>query len=99
MFGKDLMQKLQQMQEKAGATKDKLEGITVYGEAGGNLIEVEMNGNRKLTKLSINTTLDKMEKDDLEDLLTVALNRAIEAADKINEEEMKNAAQGFIPGV
>ncbi|MDX1653273.1 MAG: YbaB/EbfC family nucleoid-associated protein [Brumimicrobium sp.] len=99
MFGKDLMAKLQQMQTQAAETKEKLEKITVQGEAGGNLILVDMNGNRRLKKLTINCDLGNMEKEDLEDLLTVALNRAIEAADKVNESEMAKAAQGFLPGM
>src|SRR5690554_8124755 len=88
MFGKDMMAKLQQMQQQAEASKQKLDTVIVNGEAGGNLVVVEMNGNRKLTKLSINTELNQMEKEDLEDLLTVALNRAIDAANAANEKEM-----------
>ena len=87
------------MQEQAQLSKEKLDTIIVRGEAGGNLVEVEMNGNRKLTNLSINTALDQMEKADLEDLLSVALNRAIEAADSANEKEMANSAKGLIPGM
>lgn len=99
MFGKDMMAKLQIMQQQAEASKEKLNTIYVNGEAGGNLVVVEMNGNRKLTKLSINTALDQMEKEDLEDLLTVALNRAIDAANVVNEKEMSNSAKGLIPGL
>ena len=99
MFGKDMMAKLQKMQEQAQLSKENLDTITVRGEAGGNLVEVEMNGNRKLTNLSINKPLDQMEKSDLEDLLSVALNRAIQAADAANEKEMANSAKGIIPGM
>lgn len=94
-----MMAKLQQMQEQAQLSKDKLDTITVHGEAGGNLINVEMNGNRKLTKLSINADLSQMDKEDLEDLLSVALNRAIQAADAANEKEMAKSAKGLIPGM
>ena len=94
-----MMEQLQKMQASAEETKNKLEGLTVYGESGGNLINVEMSGNRKLKKLTINTDLDQIDKEDLEDLLSVALNRAIEQADKLNEQEMANAARGIIPGM
>lgn len=99
MFGKNMMEQLQKMQAGAEESKKKLENITVHGESGGNLIAVEMNGNRKLTKLTINAELNQIEKEDLEDLLSVALNRAIEEADKVNEKEMANAAKGIIPGM
>lgn len=94
-----MMEKLQAMQQKAQESKEKLNEIRVSGEAGGNLITVELNGNRKMTGLSINTDLSSMEKEDLEDLLTVAFNRAIEAADTANEAEMANSAQGLFPGM
>lgn len=99
MFGKNMMEQMQKMQANAAETKNKLNEIIVHGEAGGNLVQVEMNGNRKLTKLTINAELNQIEKEDLEDLLSVALNRAIEEADKTNEREMANAAKGIIPGL
>tara|TARA_B100000508_G_scaffold138385_1_gene134336 strand:- start:18176 stop:18475 length:300 start_codon:yes stop_codon:yes gene_type:complete len=99
MFGKNMMEQLQKMQASAEESKKKLDQITVYGEAGGNLINVEMNGNRKLTKLTINADLSQIDKDDLEDLLSVALNRAIEEANTVNEKEMAFAAKGIIPGM
>jgi DNA-binding YbaB/EbfC family protein len=99
MFGKNMMEQMQKMQANAAETKNKLNEIVVHSEAGGNLVQVEMNGNRKLTKLTINAELNQIEKEDLEDLLSVALNRAIEEADKTNEREMANAAKGIIPGL
>ncbi|MGM0479905.1 MAG: YbaB/EbfC family nucleoid-associated protein [Bacteroidota bacterium] len=99
MFDKNMMEKLQQMQQQASASKEKLATLKVNGEAGGNLISVEMDGNRKLTNLQINAPLDQMEKEDLEDLLSVALNRALDAAEKVNEQEMQKAAKGILPGM
>lgn len=99
MFGGDMMEKLQAMQQKAQESKEKLNDVRVSGEAGGNLITVELNGNRKMTGLTINTDLSAMDKEDLEDLLTVAFNRALEAADQANEAEMSNSAQGLFPGM
>lgn len=93
------MEKLQQMQQQAADAKKRLDSLTVEGEAGGNLVVVEMNGNRKLTNLSINTELSSMEKEDLEDLLTVAMNRALEKANALNEAEMASSAKGLFPGL
>jgi DNA-binding protein YbaB len=39
------------------------------------------------------------DKEELEEQLTVTLNKAIEAADKMNEQEMKKAAGGMLPGM
>lgn len=98
MFGKNMMEQLQKMQANAEETKKKLAEQTVNSEAGGNLIMVEMDGNRKLKDLTINAPLEQLEKEDLEDLIAVALNRALEKANALNEKEMANAAKGIIPG-
>lgn len=94
-----MLDKLQQLQSMAEKSKEKLEEISVVGEAGGNLVVIEMNGNRKITKLSINAGLDMIETEDLEDLLSVALNRALEAVNEINEREMAESAKNIIPGL
>lgn len=100
MFGNNnMMQKLQQMQEQAEKSKEKLNQIIVESEAGGNLINIEMNGNRVLKSISINTELKEMDKEDLEDLLVVALNRALTKANEVNEKEMANSAKGLFPGM
>lgn len=100
MFGNNnMMQKLQQMQEQAEKSKEKLNQVIVESEAGGNLINIEMNGNRVLKKVSINTELKEMDKEDLEDLLVVALNRALTKVNEVNEKEMANSAKGLFPGM
>jgi DNA-binding protein YbaB len=38
-----------------------------------------------------------MEKEDLEDLLSVAFSRAIEEANKLNDNEMSKSALNFLP--
>lgn len=88
-----------QMQQALEESKLRLESTIVTGESGGGLVRIEMNGNRKLTSLQINTSIKEMEKEDLEDLLTVALDRAIEAANQVNEQEVSSSARQFIPGL
>ena len=90
MFGGNQQEMLQKMQEA-------MENSKVYGEAGGGLIRIELNGNRKLQSLEINAPLAQIEKEDLEDLLTVALQRALEEAEKVNEKEMSSSAMNFLP--
>lgn len=99
MFGLDQKAMMQQMQQLLEESKQRLETTVVTGEAGGGLIVIELNGNRKLQSLSINTSIKDMEKEDLEDLLTVALGRAIDAANQINEQEVSSSARQFIPGL
>jgi DNA-binding YbaB/EbfC family protein len=95
MFG-NMMDKLQEMQRIVEESKRKLDSISVEGKAEG--VVVEMTGNRKVKNVRI-ASLDDLDKEDLEDLLTVAFNRALEQADKIHESEMANGARGIIPGM
>lgn len=99
MFGGDLFGKLGEMQKLQEESKQRLDAVKVEGEAGGNLVVIELNGNRKMTKLTINTELAQMEKEDLEDLLTVAFNRALEKAEVANQSDMQSAAKGLFPGM
>jgi DNA-binding YbaB/EbfC family protein len=99
MFGLDQKAIMLQMQQALELSKMKLEQTTVVGEAGGGLVRIELNGNRKLTSLQINTSIKEMEKEDLEDLLTIALGRAMDEANKINENEVASSARQFIPGI
>ena len=97
MFG-DMMSKLQEMKKQMEESKKRLDSITVMGESGGGNIVVVANGNRKITDIKIKEELLKSDKEEIEELLTVAVNRAIEQADKINEAEMQTSAKSFLPG-
>ncbi len=85
------------MQEAVELSKNKLESLSVVGEAAGGLVRIELNGNRKLKSLEINASLKDIEKEDLEDFISIALDRALEQANEINEKEMSNSATSFLP--
>ena len=95
----ELFGKLNEMKFMVDSSKERLDNLTVEGESGGGLVVVTLSGNRELRSLKINTEISMMNKEDLEDLLTVALKRALEAADKLNEQETMMAARNFFPGL
>jgi nucleoid-associated protein EbfC len=97
MFGNNQQEMLLKMQQAMEESKRKLDEIRVTGDAGGGLIRVEFNGNRKLTGLEINTQLQDIEKEDLEDLLSVAIAKAMEEVEVINEKTMSSSAMNFLP--
>lgn len=99
MFGLDQNAMMLKMQQALEESKVRLENTLVTSDAGGGLIRVEMNGNRKLTELSINGSLQDMDKEDLEDLLIVAINRVLEEANRVNEQEVSSSARQFLPGM
>jgi DNA-binding protein YbaB len=101
MFGKlgDMMGKLQEMKQKAEEVKARLAEKSVKVEGAGGDIKIEISGDRKIKNLEIAAALQHGNKEELEEQLTVTLNKAIAEADKLNEEEMKQAASGLIPGL
>ena len=88
MFGGNMMKKLQEMQQKVEETKARLDTILVDGEAAGK-VKVTVTGNRGVKSVSIAPELSELDKEELEDLLIIALNQALEKAEKVNESEIK----------
>jgi DNA-binding YbaB/EbfC family protein len=97
MFGSNQQEMLLKMQQAMEESKRKLDEIRVVGDAGGGLIRVEFNGNRKLTNLEINAALQDIDKEDLEDLLSVAIAKALAEVEIVNEKTMSSSAMNFLP--
>ena len=98
MFG-DMMGKLQEMKQKMEETKKRLDLKTIEGEAGNNAVKIIATGNRQIKSVEISAELFSADKEELEDLLVIAINRALEKAEKVNEAEMAGAAKGIMPNM
>ncbi|HEU4555272.1 MAG TPA: YbaB/EbfC family nucleoid-associated protein [Chitinophaga sp.] len=99
MFG-DLFGKLQEAQQKMEEGKERLSHVTVDGEAGDGAVKVVATGNREIKHITIADRLLAPEnKEDLEDLLITALNRAMKNAENVWESEMKGLAGGMLGGL
>ncbi len=95
----DMINKLGDVKKKIDEIKQRLELMTVEGAAGDGAVKVLVTGNRKVKSISIQDELMKPEsKEELQDLLEVALNRALENAENVSESEMKAAGKDFLPG-
>lgn len=90
------MDKIKQMQASVEESKKNLDATLVEGKAEG--IRIKMNGNRRVQEIDIDPNLLD-DKEALEELLIVAFNRAVEAADTAYEQEMAKNARGLIPGM
>jgi len=99
MLGGNMMKKLQAMQQKVEETKARLDTIQVFGDAGNGKVKVVMTGNRKIISVTISEDFNRMEKEELEDLILIAANKALDNAEQINESEMRAASAGMIPGM
>jgi DNA-binding YbaB/EbfC family protein len=99
MFG-DLFGKLQEAQQKMQEGKQKLGSVIIDGEAGNGLVKVSVTGNREVKTISIDNQLMTADrKEELEDLLITAVNRALTNAVTAYEEEMKGLAGGMLGGL
>ncbi|WP_158825898.1 YbaB/EbfC family nucleoid-associated protein [Mucilaginibacter lacusdianchii] len=84
-----MFDKIFEAQQKAGEMKKRLDGITVTGTAEGGKITVTANGNKVLQSVSIEESFYKeADREELEELLVVAVNKAMQQADNINQTEM-----------
>lgn len=92
------MGKLQEAQQKMEDVKSKLDTITVIGEAQG--VKVVINGNKVVTNVDIpQMIIEDSDKEQLEDLLLLALNRGLEHAEKVAQAEGASVMKGVLPNI
>ncbi len=73
----NILKQAQKMQEQIQRDREELEATTFYANAGGGMVEVEMNGKRELTSIKIKPeVIDPEDAEMLEDLITAAINDA-----------------------
>ncbi|MFD0761979.1 YbaB/EbfC family nucleoid-associated protein [Lutibacter aestuarii] len=99
MFGdfSSMMGKLKEAQEKIEATKARLNTIFVDGEAGNGKVKVSVTANRLVKSISIAEELT--DKEEIEDYLVLALNKALDKANTISETELAAAAKDGMPNI
>lgn len=95
-----MFDKLFQAQQKAEEIKKRLDSISVSGEAEGGLIRVVATANKEIKEVIIDPVfLSNAEKEELEELLVVALNKAIAQAENISQAEMQAASKDMLGGL
>lgn len=95
-----MFDKLMEAQQKAGEMKKRLDGITVSGSAEGGKITVMANGNKVLQAIQIDETFYKeADREELEELLVVAVNKALEQADNVHQSETAAMAKDMFGGL
>jgi DNA-binding YbaB/EbfC family protein len=86
------------MEERQKEMRRQLAEITISTEAGDGAVKVTANGNKEITDININPEkLDINDLDQLQDLLMVALNRAIEEATQVEAEASQKLIQNMMP--
>lgn len=92
----DLLGKMQEAQQQMEQSKKQLDDVYVEGEAEGGLVKVTCTANRKLTNIIISEKLLD-DKEAIEDLVMIAVNRALAEAEKVFDSKMQSVAQNMIP--
>ena len=95
-----MFDKIMEAQQKAGEVKKRLDAITVTGTAEGGKITVNANANKVIQSINIdeNFFVDA-DKEELEELLLIAINKAMEQAENISQSEMAAMTQQMFGGL
>lgn len=94
----DMFGKMMDMQEKMSAAQEELEDKTVTAEAGGGMVKVTANGAQKITGIEIDPeAVDPDDLELLEDLVIAGVNKALENASEMAQEEMRESMGGMLP--
>jgi len=100
MFGdlSDMMGKLKEAQQQIEATKKRLDTVIVDGQSAEGKIKIAVTANREIKSIVIDDSL-LGDKEELEDYLILALNKALEKANTLHEAEMAAAAKNGLPNI
>ena len=93
-----MMKQIQKMQAEMERVQQELENKTVSEESGGGVVKATVNGKKELVSLKIDQEIIGSEdKEMLEDLIVAAVNKALDSAGRMAEEDMQNVTKGMIP--
>jgi DNA-binding YbaB/EbfC family protein len=93
---KDLMRRLQEVQDKMLAEQQALEEETVEASVGGGAVRILMNGHQKVMDLTVSPSLlDESEAEMLRDLLIAAFNEAVERSQALAAKRMSAVTGGL----
>jgi DNA-binding protein YbaB len=95
-----MFDKIMEAQQKAGEVKKRLDAISVTGTAEGGKITVNANANKVVQSINIDADFYKdAHKEELEELLLVAINKAMEQAENVSQSEMAAMTQQMFGGL
>jgi len=97
MFG-DLMGKMMEAKRMMEETKSKLSGIEIQSEIEGGKIRILATADKNIKSIQIAPEL-LTDAEKLEDLLVVAINKALRTAEETAAQELKSITGGLLPGM
>jgi nucleoid-associated protein EbfC len=95
-----MMGKLGEVQQKMADVKEKLKTITLEESELDGVVVVEIKADRTITKIRTAPEFyNKYSVEEREEILTEAVNNAIQKADARAKEETQSAMAGVIPNI
>ena len=95
-----MFDKLMAAQGKAEEIKKRLDTISVFGEVEGGAIKVTATANKAITSIAITDEFYKQaDKEELEELLQAAINKALAQAELVSATEMQAATKDMLGGL
>lgn len=92
----DLLKQFGNIQEKMKETQEKLKAVRVTGFAGGDMVQVELNGHLEVLAVRISAeAVDPADISMLEDLVRAAMSDALNRAKDRIREEMVSVGGGL----
>lgn len=90
------MKQMQKMQKNMKKMQEELENKQITATAGGGVVEVTVNGHRKVQEIVIDPeVVDPEDIETLQDLLHAAVNEALRKAEELATEEMNKITGGL----
>ncbi len=95
-----MFDKLMAAQKQAEEIKKRLDTISVFGEVEGGAIRITATANKAITAIEIEEEFYKQaDKEELEELLLTAVNKALAQADQVSAVEMQAATKNMLGGL
>lgn len=98
MFG-NMMEKLQQAQQEMENAKERLNHVLVDEKSPDGSIEIDMTVNGEIKKINFTKEISDYDKEELEDLLILTLNKLSSRANSMKEQELARIAQTSMPNI
>lgn len=95
-----MFDKIFEAQQKAEEVKKRLANISVIAEVEGGAIKVTATANKLIQSIEIEEDfLKENGKEGIEDLLVVAINKALDQAENVSQAEMATVTQQMLSGM
>jgi DNA-binding YbaB/EbfC family protein len=96
----NMLKQAQQLQQQIQDAQEEFKTASVTTTAGGGVVTVELGGDRKLRKVSIDPdVLDPDDHEIVEDLVIAAVNEAVDKLEELQQERMSGLTGGLdLPG-